>query len=162
ELGGEAGGRRARPAVEVAAETLKSNDQPGEQADRGEDWIAGQQIQESRGSDGRDDSDEGFDAEEKLDARGLHGGALQADLKRTRRVCGIEARDDRGESLHDRLQGALGDGALQLELFEGPRTNRDLLQSSLHRVELLADEERREDEEDPECDDAGEDQDLHA
>ena len=51
---------------------------------------------------------------------------------------------------------------LQLELFEGPRSDGDLLESSLHRVELLSDEEGREHEEDAERDDAGEDQDFHS
>jgi hypothetical protein len=55
----------------------------------------------------------------------------------------------------------LGDRTLQLEFLEGPRPDRDLLQASLHRVELLTDEERREHEEDAERDDAGENQDFH-
>src|SRR5438093_1931229 len=154
-------GAAAGPAVEIEVRNEEAEDQPSEQTtDRGQ-RVAGDQVQQGRPRDGGDDSDERLDAEEELDARRLHRRALEPDLERLRRVGRVEARDDRREALDDRLQGSLGDRPLQFELFEGPRTNRDLLESCLHRVELLTDEERREHEEDSERDDAGEDQDLH-
>src|SRR5207253_3343810 len=97
----------AGAAVEVEVGDEEADDQPAEETTRREEWVAGHEVQQSRRPDGRDNADEGFDAEEELDARRLHGRPLEADLKRACRIGRVEARDDRGEALDDRLKGAL-------------------------------------------------------
>src|SRR5438552_2246969 len=139
----------AGPGAQVEVRRKEPEDQATEKSSERGERVARHEVQERGARDRSEDANKGLHAEEELDARGLHAGALEANLKRPRRVRRVKARHDRGESRDDRLEGPFGDRPLKLELFERSRAHRDLLQAGLHRTELAPHEARSEEHEDP-------------
>src|SRR3989441_612188 len=151
----------AGPVAQVEVRRKEPEDQATEKSSERGERVARHEVQERGARDRAEDANKGLNAEEELDARGLHGGALEANLKRPRRVRRVKARHDRGESRDDRLEGPFGDRPLKLELFERSRAHRDLLQAGLHRIELAPHEERGEHHENPDTREDGEGEEFH-
>src|SRR5207253_11154210 len=103
ELVEDRAGTAACPAAQIKVRNEEAEKQSADQTTDRVERVSGDQVEQGRCRDAADDRDEGFDAEEELDACRLHRGALQADLEGARRVGRVEPRDDRREAWDDWL-----------------------------------------------------------
>src|SRR4029077_9829162 len=128
----------AGAGAEVEVRGHEADDETAHGTGEGLRGVARQKVDDGGHGDEADERGERLHAEEELGARLLHARALQLERERFHRVRGIEAGHQAREAADDRLQRAVGERSLQLELLEAPRADGDLLQAGLHGIEARA------------------------